>query len=60
MPARPTEVAFTSSDRGCPARSARTPEALDAALAEAMAADTPMLVDVAVDGAIATLYHEKS
>lgn len=44
---------------GCPARAVATPEDLDAALAEAMAAEGPFLVEVAVDGAIATLYDEK-
>ncbi|EHM02171.1 thiamine pyrophosphate enzyme, TPP binding domain protein, partial [Acetobacteraceae bacterium AT-5844] len=43
----------------CPARAVATPEDLDAALAEAMAAEGPFLVEVAVDGAIATLYDEK-
>ncbi|MBP0443659.1 benzoylformate decarboxylase [Roseomonas sp. SSH11] len=44
---------------GCPARAVATPGELDAALAEAMAAEGPFLVEVAVDAAIATLYDEK-
>ncbi|HEY8610447.1 MAG TPA: thiamine pyrophosphate-dependent enzyme, partial [Roseomonas sp.] len=53
-------IDFVSIARGmgCPARAVATPGELDAALAEAMAADGPMLVEVAVDGAIATLYDK--
>lgn len=43
---------------GCPGRAAATPGALDDALAEAMAADGPMLVEVALDDAVASLYDE--
>jgi benzoylformate decarboxylase len=54
-------IDFVSLARGmgCPARAVATPEALEAALAEAMGAEGPFLVEVAVDGAIATLYDEK-
>ncbi|MCK8785759.1 benzoylformate decarboxylase [Roseomonas sp. NAR14] len=42
---------------GCPGHAVATPGALEAALAAAMASDGPMLVEVAVDGAVATLYE---
>lgn len=41
---------------GCPGRRVADPGALDAALAEALSADGPFLVEVAVDPAIPTLY----
>jgi benzoylformate decarboxylase len=42
---------------GCPGIRVTRPEALDAALAEAMRAEGPMLVQVVVDAAVPTLYH---
>jgi benzoylformate decarboxylase len=43
---------------GCPGRRVTRPGELDEALAEAMAAtEGPMLVQVAVDAAVPTLYH---
>ncbi|WP_245214756.1 benzoylformate decarboxylase [Roseomonas indoligenes] len=48
----------TARGMGCPGRTANTPEELEAALAEALSADGPMLVEVAVDGAIANLYDK--
>jgi len=53
-------IDFVSIARGmgCPGRAVATPDELDAALAEAMAADGPMLVEVALDGAVASLYDK--
>jgi len=48
----------TARGMGCPGLRATTPDELDAALAEAFSASGPMLVEVAVDGAIATLYDK--
>jgi benzoylformate decarboxylase len=42
---------------GCPGRRVTRPGELDAALAEAMAAEGPVLVQVVVDAAVPTLYH---
>ncbi|TPG57214.1 benzoylformate decarboxylase [Roseomonas nepalensis] len=44
---------------GCPGRQAGTPEELEDALAEAMAAAGPMLVEVAIDPVIPSLYDKK-
>ncbi|WP_236020048.1 benzoylformate decarboxylase [Sabulicella rubraurantiaca] len=43
---------------GCPGRRVTRAEELDDALAEALAADGPMLVEVVVDAAVPTLYHK--
>ncbi len=43
---------------GCPGVKVTRSEDLDAALAEALRADGPMLVEVVVDAAIPTLYHK--
>jgi benzoylformate decarboxylase len=43
---------------GCPARRVTKPKELDAALAEALAAEGPMLLSVAIDSAVPVLYHE--
>jgi benzoylformate decarboxylase len=53
-------IDFVSIARGmgCPGRAVATPEELDAALAEAMAADGPMLVEVALDSTVASLYDK--
>jgi benzoylformate decarboxylase len=54
-------IDFVSIARGmgCAARTAATPPELDAALAEAMAANGPMLVEVSLDnGAVASLYDK--
>jgi benzoylformate decarboxylase len=54
-------IDFVSIARGmgCAARTAATPAELDAALAEAMAAKGPMLVEVSLDnGAVASLYDK--
>jgi benzoylformate decarboxylase len=42
---------------GCPGRRVTRPGELDAALAEAMAAEGPRLVQVGVDAAVPMLYH---
>ena len=42
---------------GCDGRLVTRPEALDAALAEAMAAPGPMLLQVVVDASVPALYH---
>lgn len=42
---------------GCPGRLVTRPQDLDAALAEAISADGPMLVQVVVDSTVPTLYH---
>lgn len=44
---------------GCPGRHVATPEELEDALAEAMAAAGPMLVEVSIDPGIAQLYDKK-
>lgn len=53
-------IDFVSLARGmgCPGRAVGTPEELDAALAEAMAARGPFLVEVALDSAVASLYDK--
>jgi benzoylformate decarboxylase len=43
---------------GCPARRVTAAKALGSALAEALAADGPMLLSVAVDATVPVLYHE--
>ena len=54
-------IDFVSMARGmgCPGRAVSTPEELDDALAEAMVAEGPMLVEVAIDPGIARLYDKK-
>jgi benzoylformate decarboxylase len=50
------DYAGMAASLGCPGRRVTAPEALDAVLAEAFAAEGPFLVEVAVDAAIPTLY----
>ncbi|WP_237213739.1 thiamine pyrophosphate-dependent enzyme, partial [Falsiroseomonas oryziterrae] len=45
-----------AASMGCPGRRVTDPAALDATLAEALSADGPFLVEIAVDPAIPTLY----
>ncbi|HVV93305.1 MAG TPA: benzoylformate decarboxylase [Hyphomicrobiales bacterium] len=43
---------------GCPARRVTKPKALGPALNEALAADGPMLLSVAIDATVPVLYHD--
>jgi acetolactate synthase-1/2/3 large subunit len=52
------DFAALARSMGCPAARVERAEELDAALAEALGAEGPRLVEVAVDAAIPTLYHK--